>query len=551
MGLEQNRSAGLYCRLSVDDERLGESVSIENQKEILQRYVKEQGWDEVEVYCDDGYSGTNFDRPAVKRMIEDAKNGRINIIVVKDLSRFGRNYIEIGQYTDYLFPTIGCRFIAISNGVDTLVQSSNNDMMGFLNLFNEFYSRDTSKKVRAVKKAYAEQGKFMACIPPLGYMRSDVDHNRLAIDTETAPLVRRIFEMRCGGLGYRSIAVCLNEEQIPPPSDIYYAKIGKENPNRFNHQWCSGTVKQILRNEVYIGNMIGAKSGTLSYKNRKLKQKPKEEWIRVEGTHDPIISHEVWDVCAQLDKDRYQKHDTPQQKSSILTGLVRCEDCHTKMGMRRGKNKLKDGSTKSYHYFDCGNYRRSGRSACTPHTIGENVLLELVLADIREKAQAVYMNEANIAQQILGLKNQENNSRLAVYEKDLKTALTRLPQIEKLMMSLYEDRIKGAVQETIFAALMKNYEAELAELNSQIPLLREKISGSRQCSEDAAAWIRHIKKYVALETVDEAILIELVDHVAVGEAYRENGKLIRHVRVVYRYVGHIDSAVQSPTKEVA
>lgn len=543
MGLEQNCDAGIYCRLSVDDERLGESVSIENQKQLLQNYVKEQGWNEVETYCDDGYSGTNFERPAVKRMIEDAKAGRINIIVVKDLSRFGRNYIEIGQYTDYLFPSIGCRFIALGNNVDTLKQSSSNDMMGFLNLFNEFYSRDTSKKVRAVKKAYAEQGKFMACIPPLGYTRHPDDHNRLAVCEETAPIIRKIFELRSGGLGYRRIAIRLNEEKIPPPSDIYYARKGKENPNRYNHMWSDGTVKQILRNEVYIGNMIGGKSSTLSYKNRKLKQKPKDEWIRVEGTHEPIIDRKVWDICAALDKERFRKYEKPEQKSSILTGLVRCGDCHSRMHVKRGGNRKKDGSINYYRYFDCGNYRKSGRGACSPHTIGEGILIDLVLADIREKALAVTLNETEIAQRIIKMKTHENDSRLAGYERELRAALSRLPEIEKLMMALYEDRIKGAVLETVFATLMKKYEAQQAELNEQIPLLSEKLNVSRQCGEDTAAWIQHIRQYTTLETADEAILVELLDHVEVGEAYQENGKKVRDVKVIYRYVGDVDAAI--------
>ena len=231
MGLEQNRDAGIYCRLSVDDERTGESVSIENQKLLLQKYVKDQGWNEVEVYCDDGYSGTNFDRPAVQRMIEDAKSGRINIIVVKDLSRFGRNYIEIGQFTDYLFPQIGCRFIALGNGIDTISQSSNNDMMGFLNLFNEFYARDTSKKVRAVRKACAENGKFMGTYAPLGYRKDPQDKHRLIIDEEIAPLTRRIFDLRGSGMGFYAIAKLLNEEGILPPGDLYYQRKGKPNPN--------------------------------------------------------------------------------------------------------------------------------------------------------------------------------------------------------------------------------------------------------------------------------------------------------------------------------
>ena len=551
MGLEQNRDAGLYCRISQDDERLGESVSIENQKLLLQKYVREQGWNEIEVYCDDGYSGTNFDRPAVKRMIEDAKAGRINVIVVKDLSRFGRNYIEIGQYTDYLFPTIGCRFIALNNGVDTSKQTANNDMMGFLNLFNEFHSRDTSKKVRAVKRAYAEQGKFVACIPPLGYMRDPDDHNHLVIDEETAPLVRRIFDMRRSGIGFRGIAIRLNEEHIPPPSDIHYARKGQENPNRCNHHWSDGTVKQILRNEVYIGNMIGGKSGTISYKNKKIRQKPKDEWIRVEGTHEPLIAREVWDFCAALDKERYQKHDTPESKSSILTGLVRCADCGAKMGVKRGKNKRKDGSFYHYRYFDCGNYRKSGRIACSPHTVGENALIDLVLSDIREKALAVSTDEKSVAEQIIRLKNRESDSRMAGYEKELRAALSRLPEIEKLMMNLYEDRIKGTLPETVFATLMQKYETQQTELNAQIPALREKIRRNRQCAEDTAMWIRHIRKYTGLETADEAVMVELVERVEVGEAKKIDGVTVRDIRVVYRYVGNVDEAVQCAMKEAA
>lgn len=551
MGLKQNRDVGIYCRLSNDDERMGESVSIENQKLLLQKYVKEQGWNEVEVYCDDGYSGVNFDRPAVKRMIEDAKAGRINIIVVKDLSRFGRNYIEIGQYTDYLFPTIGCRFIALNNGVDTIKQSSNNDMMGFLNLFNEFHSRDTSKKVRAVKKAYAEQGKFVACIPPLGYIRNPDDHNALVIDMDNAPLARRIFQMRANGMGFRNIAITLNEEQIPPPSDIYYAKLGKPNPNRCTHFWADNTVKQIIRNEVYIGNMIGGKSSTISYKNKKLRQKPKDEWIRVEGTHEALISREVWDLCAALDKERYIKHEKGKHEPSLLTGLVRCADCGTKMHVKHGANKLKDGTKKTYHYFDCGNYRKSGKVACTPHTVSEPLLVDLVLADIREKAIIVSTDEKRVAEQIIKLKARESDSRMAGYEKELREALSRLPEIEKLMMNLYEDRIKGTLPETIFATLMQKYEIQQLELNAQIPVLRDKIQTNRQCVEGATVWIRHIKKYTTLKEADASVFVELVERVEVGEAYKEDGKTIRDIKVIYRYVGNVDEAMTAVAKEVA
>lgn len=233
---EKTYKVGIYCRLSNDDEREGESVSIENQKLLLQSYVRQMGWNEVDVYIDDGYSGTNFNRPGVQRLIEDAKAKRINLILVKDLSRFGRNYIEFGQYTDYLFPSLGCRFIALNNGIDTMSNNGSTDVMCFLNLFNEFYSRDTSKKVKAVKRACAENGKFMGTYPAYGYKRDPEDKHHLVIDEETAPTVRRIFSMRATGMGFHAIAAQLNEEGLPSPGMLYYQRKGKPDPRRVNHK---------------------------------------------------------------------------------------------------------------------------------------------------------------------------------------------------------------------------------------------------------------------------------------------------------------------------
>ena len=266
--IEKTYNVGIYCRLSNDDERNGESVSIENQKLLLQSYVRQRGWNEIAVYCDDGYSGTNFDRPGVKRLIEDAKAKKINLILVKDLSRFGRNYIEFGQYTDYLFPSLGCRFIALNNGIDTMSDNGSTDVMCFLNLFNEFYSRDTSKKVKAVKRACAESGKFMGTYPAYGYKRDPEDKHHLVIDEETAPTVRRIFAMRAAGTGFRAIAVTLNEEGVLPPGALYYQRKGRSDPRNVNHKWAETTVKALIRSEVYIGNMVQGKTGTLAYKSR-------------------------------------------------------------------------------------------------------------------------------------------------------------------------------------------------------------------------------------------------------------------------------------------
>lgn len=325
--IDKTYDVGIYCRLSNDDERDGESVSIENQKLLLQNYVRQRGWNEVDVYIDDGYSGTNFNRPGVQRLIEDAKAKRINLILVKDLSRFGRNYIEFGQYTDYLFPSIGCRFIALNNGIDTMSDNGSTDVMCFLNLFNEFYSRDTSKKVKAVKKACAENGKFMGTYPAYGYKRDPEDKHHLVIDEDTAPIVRRIFAMRASGMGFHAIAVILNEEGIQSPGTLYYQRKGQNDPRRVNHRWADATVKNLIRNEVYIGNMVQGKTGTMSYKSRKLISKPEDEWIRVEGTHEAIISQEVWDTVVSIDQKRVRKKKTSDGYKSIFTGLIYCADC--------------------------------------------------------------------------------------------------------------------------------------------------------------------------------------------------------------------------------
>ena len=399
--IEKTYNVGIYCRLSNDDERDGESVSIENQKLLLQNYVRQRGWNEIDTYIDDGYSGTNFDRPGVKRLIEDAKAKRINVILVKDLSRFGRNYIEFGQYTDYLFPSLGCRFIALNNGIDTESTNGSTDVMCFLNLFNEFYSRDTSKKVKAVKKACAENGKFMGTYPAYGYRRDPADKHHLVIDEETAPIVRRIFEMRAAGAGFHAIAVVLNEDGIPSPGVLYYQRKGQSDPRQVNHKWAEQTIKRIIRNEVYIGNMVQGKTGTMSYKSRKLIGKPEEEWIRVDGTHEPIISQELWDTVVSIDKKKVRKSPTTDGCKSIFTGLVYCADCGFKMRNQVEKFTYKDGTPGRYSSFICGNYSRSGKGACTVHNLFSDVDKEFSLFDPKFLEEISRMKEKNLAIELL------------------------------------------------------------------------------------------------------------------------------------------------------
>ena len=420
----------------------------------MQRYVRERGWNEIDTYIDDGFSGTNFQRPGVQRLIADAKAGRINVILVKDLSRFGRNYIEFGQYTDYLFPSIGCRFIALNNGIDTMSNDGSTDVMCFLNLFNEFYSRDTSKKVKAVKKACAENGKFMGTYPAFGYKRDPADKHHLIIDEETAPVVRRIFSLRASGLTFCKIARILNEEGVQPPGVLYYQRKGQTDPRRVNHQWADATVKSLVRNEVYIGNMVQGKYGTLSYKSRKLIAKDKDEWIRVEGTHEPIISREVWDTVVSLDTKRVRKSPADKTNGSIFTGLLYCADCGFKMRYHAEHRKYSDGHTELFKSFICGNYGRSGKTACSIHSIYEDALIKLVLQDIREKAQYAEYDRERLVAQIVRMKEKEKHSQLASYKQELKATAARITELEKLMQNLYEDKCTGVVPPTVFQTLM-------------------------------------------------------------------------------------------------
>ena len=541
---EKTYNVGIYCRLSNDDERDGESVSIENQKLLLQRYVLERGWNLVDVYIDDGYSGTNFQRPGVQRLIEDAKAKKINVILVKDLSRFGRNYIEFGQYTDYLFPSIGCRFIALNNGIDTESQNGSTDVMCFLNLFNEFYSRDTSKKVKAVKKACAENGKFMGTYPAYGYKRDPADKHHLIIDEDTAPTVRRIFSMRASGLGFRKIATTLNEEGIQPPGVLYYQRKGQSDPRRVNHQWAETTVKAIIRNEVYIGNMVQGKTGTMSYKSRKLINKPEDEWIRVEGTHEAIVTREMWDTVVSIDKNKVRKRDTADGERSIFTGLVYCADCGFKMRNQVERFTYKDGTPGRYSSFMCGNYARSGKTACSIHTIYENALSEIVLDNIREAARLVAHDREDIIERIVRTKDKEAHSRLSAFEKELKTSVARMQELERLMQNLYEDKCTGVVPQTVFQTLMQKYETERAQKAAAIPELEKKIKAQLENKRDADRWADAIRRYTEITELDEHILFELVDRIEVGESVRRGRLRIRDVKLHYRYVGNVDEAMR-------
>ena len=366
-------NAGIYVRLSQEDMRAGESLSIENQKLILTKYVKEQGWNLIDIYVDDGYSGTDFDRPGVQRLLDDAKIGKINLIICKDLSRFGRNYIEVGRYVDYIFPSYNIRFIALNDNVDTANKDSSAlDMMPIVNLFNEWHAASTSKKIKAVIEANAKAGKYRVNCAPYGYVKSDTEKKLPIPDEPAASVVRRIFQMRSQGISPRHIADTLNSEKIPIPSDYYYAKLGKPNPRHTAHLWGTDRIKQILRNPTYLGHLVQLRTTTVSYKNHKVIKKNEEDMVIIKNTHEPLVSQEMWDKIREIEASVSQGNSTKKGETMPLSGLMFCADCGEKM--RLGTNNTTNGSKKlprKYirHNYQCGAYSRYGKFYCTSHYI--------------------------------------------------------------------------------------------------------------------------------------------------------------------------------------
>ena len=358
-------------------------------------------------------------------------------------------------------------------------------------------------------------------------------------------MVRRIFAMRASGMGYRKIASTLNEEGVQPPGVLYYHRKGQSDSRRVNHQWALTTIRAITRNEVYIGNMVQCQHGTLSYKTRKLVSKPKDEWIRVEGTHEPIISREVWDTVASIEQNGVRKRNTADGIKSIFAGLVYCADCGFKMRNQVERFTYKDGRPGRYSSFHCGNYARSGRAACTIHTIYENALYQIVLEDIREKARYAQYDREGLMERILRMKDRENHSRTASCEQELKVTAARVRELEKLMQNLYEDKCTGVVPTSVFQTLMQKYEEERAQKAAAIPELEEKVRGQRESRHDADRWAEIIRRYAEITELDETILFELVDRIEVGETEKRGSLRVRDVKVYYRYVGNVDEAVSA------
>ena len=526
---QTNYNVGMYLRLSKDDERSGESLSIENQRKVLTNYINEQGWTLYDEYVDDGYSGTSFERPGVQRLLEDAKNGKINLIICKDMSRFGRNYIQVGQYVDYIFPMYNIRFIALTDNIDTANNNSASmEMLPIVNVFNEWYAANTSKKLRAVIETNAKAGKYKTTFAAYGYDKGADENRTPVIDPETAPIVRRIFEMRASGANLRKIAMALNDDGILSPADYHYTKAGKATPLYSHHLWSTQAVKRILHNPIYIGTLARMKMTTVSYKNHKVIKRDESDWIVHENNHEAIISKELWDKVRELEDSVSTGKSTKTGEVKPLSGMCYCSTCGTKM-------KFTSSMTgKTPQNYTCGLYARFGKQYCNTYFITLKALESVVIADIQREIDFV-TNDSKAREKYLARKRGLNNLQENADRKRLQDITKRLGELDRLIETAYEDRALGRVPEKVCIPLLEKYQGEKDTLTAEYDELHQRTQTEQQDEADVDEYIRRLRAYAGAEQLTRQMALELIEYITIDENPNDK-KAVRDIHVYYKLI---------------
>lgn len=512
-------------RLSRDDDKAGESMSIDNQRIILQKYVAENNGEIIDEYVDDGWSGTNFDRPAINRLLDDAKAGRVETIVVKDLSRFGRNYIQVGQYIDYIFPAYGIRFIAINDNVDTADKNSSGmDMMPIMNVFNEWHAANTSKKIRAVIEAKQRSGIYTSSVYPYGYKVGADDKRTAVIDEEAANVVRRIFNLRLQGNSTNTIARILTDEGIPNPATYFTKLNGKKIDRRFCPFWVPKTVRWILSNPTYLGNITQHKTTTVSYKNHKKINVPETEQIIIENAHEAIISRETWDKVQAYNKSQAKGRVNKSGKVNALSGLVVCPDCGKRI-------RLTSFSKTGGRYFICTTYKNLGRKYCSSHFIPEKTLQDIVMQDIQSMLKTVEIDEKKAKECFLKEKAKRNTENRYSDEKQLKAYKSRLVELDKLIQSAFEAKVLNNLPESVCVNLCSKYQDEKEIMIKNIAELEKKLAETNKDEEIVSEYIEKLKLYGKCNSLTRQMCLELISFISLGER-NEQG---RDIRIYYKF----------------
>ncbi len=539
MKRQQEEFTALYCRLSQDDGREGESNSIVNQKEYLMKYAKEHGFPNPKFYVDDGYTGTNFDRPSFKEMSADIEKGLVKTVIVKDLSRFGRNYIEVGSYSEIIYPEAGVRFIAIMDNVDTGSLESN-EFAAFTNLFNEWYPKSTSKKVKEVKKAKGLAGEHLGA-PPYGYLRNPDDKTRWLVDEEAAAVVRRIFLLCMQGYGPTAIADMLWADKVLTPSAYKASKgIGVAMVSENPYNWHQSKVVEILEDVAYIGTTESFKSTRLGFKSKKRIPTSKDRRAYIENVHTPIIDSEVWEKVQMIRQGKRRRNRTGN--ISMFSGLLYCADCGAKLNLCVVRDKP---------YFRCAKYKGNSRNKeCTQHYIREDALQKLVLKQLQHFLSYLQQFERVFIRQQIDTTLAERRYELSAKQKQIEKDEKRMKELDRLFRKIYEDNVNGKLNDERFYKLSDGYEAEQEQLKQEIEALTAEVSESDTETTNVAKLIAVTKKYTRIDELTLEVLNAFVDKIVVHEREKKDGKRTQQIDIHYSYVGIVDIPTDEEMREM-
>lgn len=521
----------LYCRLSRDDELQGDSNSIINQKAILQKYADDNGFRNTFLFVDDGYSGTTFDRPDWNRLMGLVDEGRVGTIIVKDMSRLGRDYLKVGMYTEMVFPNADIRFIAINNGVDSANQSEN-DMTPFINIFNEFYAKDTSRKIRAVFKAKGQSGKPLSTNPPYGYVKDPEDKTHWLVDEKAAEVVREIFRLCIQGYGVSEIAKEITKQHILNPTA--YAKAGGRSvpDNRGgdnDYTWRGSTVSHMLSRPEYLGHTVNFKTYRKSYKQKKQLKRDPSEWQIFENTHEAIIDRETYDIVQRIRDGR--RRVTPMGEMPTLSGMVFCADCGAKLYQVRGRNLPQS------EYMVCATYRKRGKEVCSSHQIRNSVIEEFLLDGIRSMTAYVREHEDEFVEMVTMLSKAETEKALRDEKRELEQAQTRVRKLDAIIQRLYEDNVEGKISDERFAKMSENYESEQKSLERRIIEIRSSIATQKENCINVNSFVALVRKHTDIQELNAEAILEFVERLEVFQPARVGGRKVQRLRIVWNCIG--------------
>ena len=525
----------LYCRLSRDDGAEGESNSIANQKKLLAKYAKEHGFTNTKFYVDDGYTGTNFNRPGFQQMLEDMEMGYISTVIVKDSSRFGRNYLEVGQYTDYYFPEHNIRFIAINDCIDS--ENGEDDFSAFRNVMNEMYAKDISRKVRSSHRLRGNAGEPLSQ-PPYGYMKSPENKKKWIIDPDAAEVVQRVFRLCIEGNGNETIARILQEDKVLVPQAYWQSKGlprggKKTQPNPY--KWCKTTIARILEQQEYCGDVINFKSYSKSFRNKTRIENPKENWAIFKDVHEPIIDRETWERVQELTKNtKRRKPKDENVKKSIFTNLLYCGDCGHKLWFNINKQNP------SIRFYSCSNYKGIRGTCESTHYVREDSLEQVVKMELFKLATFLDHDETAFAELLEHKTNKDALAERKAAESALAAATARSQELLRLYERVYEDNVNGKVTDDWFMRLSHKYEVEQEELKKQMFELKNKLDRLDTAQNSSGSFIRAIRKFMTMQILTPVVLQELIDKIEVfpieGTGKNRTQRLVIH----YRFVGCID-----------